>query len=330
MSPIQTSLIPYLEKYGSHCMAYTSLEPTMKYFVMEGVGYIAYIDFKHWLWSRKERKIVLADPVCDPENFRIILDSFIHKFHDVVFVQASRAFALVLDEAGYQTNIFGIETEIALPDFTLAGKQRAKLRQWQNKCKREGVVVIEKNIDEIEDQQAINQISESWLKNKGGSEYSFLVRPLRPTAEKDVRYFWAYQNDKLIAFATFDPIYRDGNIVGYYHNIDRFINNAPHGTSATIVLSALEVFKAEGVGALNLGMSPLFLQRGLSQELNYNKFTRKAFWYAFEKLNYIYPFQGNASHKKKFNGKANPVYISGTNGTGLREVFAMVKANGMI
>ena len=83
------------------CMAYTSLEPTMKYFVMEDVGYIAYIDFKHWLWSRKERKIVLADPVCHPDNFRKILDAFIYKFSDIIFVQASRAFALVLDEAGY-------------------------------------------------------------------------------------------------------------------------------------------------------------------------------------------------------------------------------------
>ncbi len=330
MSPNQNRLIPYLEKYGSHCMAYTSLEPSMKYFVMEDIGYIAYIDFKHWFWSRKERKIVLADPICHPDNYRKILDAFIYKFADVIFVQASRAFALVLDEAGFQTNILGIETEIGVNDFTLAGKQRAKLRQWQNKCKREGVVVVEKNIAEIVDHQSIKQISQNWLKNKGGSEYSFLVRPLRFAPEKDVRYFWAYQNEKLIAFATFDPIYKEGKVVSYYHNIDRLTEDAPHGTSATIVLSALEIFKAEGIKALNLGMSPLYLQRGLSQELNYNKFTRKAFWYAFEKFNFIYPFQGNASHKKKFNGKLNPVYMSGTNGTGLKEVFAMVKANGMI
>ncbi|GAA0409743.1 hypothetical protein GCM10009133_17800 [Cocleimonas flava] len=333
MSPSENRLIPYLEKYGSHCMAYTSLEPCMKYFVMEDIGYIAYIDFKHWFWSRKERKIVLSNPVCHPDNYRKMLDAFLYKFSDVIFVQASRSFAEVLDEAGYQTNIFGIETEIPISDFSLAGKQRAKLRQWQNKCKREGVSVFEKNISDMsdtEEQQAISQISESWLNNKGGSEYSFLVRPLRTETEKDVRYFWAYQNDKLIAFATFDPIYRDGKVVAYYHNIDRIADNVPHGTSATIILAAIEVFKDEGVEVVNLGMSPLFLQRGLSQELNYNKLTRKAFWYAFEKLNYIYPFQGNASHKKKFNGKANPVYISGTNGTGLREVFAMVKANGMI
>jgi len=105
---------------------------------------------------------------------------------------------------------------------------------------------------------------------------------------------------------------------------------APNGTSASIILAAINTFKEEGIDTVNLGMSPLFLQRGLKNELNYNKFTRKAFWYAFEKLGSIYPFKGNASHKKKFNGDVSPIYISGTNGTGLREVFALIKANGMI
>jgi len=311
-------------------MAYTSLEPTMKYFVLEGIGYIAYIDFKHWFWSRKERKIVLADPVCDPRKFAEILKAFVAKHSDIVFIQASRKFAEVLDAAGYQCNIFGVETEIFLNDFSLAGKQRAKLRQWKNKCVREGVSVVEKNIDDVEEQQSIRDISRSWLKNKGGSEYSFLVRPLRFKAEKDARYFWAYQNNKLIALAVFDPIYKNGKVFSYYHNIDRLINDAPHGTSATIVLSAIDAFKAEGIESVNLGMSPLFLQRGLKDELNYNKFIRKAFWYAFEKLSFIYPFQGNASHKKKFHGRMSPIYISSTNEMNLKEVFAMAKASGMV
>lgn len=311
-------------------MAYTSLEPEMKYFVMEGIGYIAYIDFKHWLWARQERKVVLADPICAHENFADILTAFTNKFTNVIFVQASREFAKILDSAGFQTNVFGVETEISIKDFSLSGKKRAKLRQWQNKCKREGVNIIEQKIDDIDDLQVVKQISDDWLKNKGGSEYSFLVRPLRFIVEKDVRYFWAYQDNKLIGFATFDPIYKNDKVVAYYHNIDRLIEGAPHGTSASIVLNALEQFKFEGIEILNLGMSPLCLPRGLKQEFNYNKFTRKAFWYAFEKLNFIYPFKGNSTHKKKFNGCVKTVYISGTNGTGLKEVFAMVKANGMI
>jgi phosphatidylglycerol lysyltransferase len=329
LSVSKSDLIPYLEKYGSHCMAYTSLEPGMEYFLVDGMGYIAFISYRHWLWSRAERQIVLADPVCDEKNYDKIVALFIRKYPNAIFVQSSKMLAQVIDLQGYQVNQFGIETEIPVANFELAGKQRAKLRQWRNKCQREGVIIDEKAIGDCQNLAEIKALSLQWLSKKGGSEYSFLVRPLRYQTEKDVRYFWAYQNQRLVGFATFDPIYSNGNIIAYYHNIDRIDDSAPHGTSASIVLHALEVFRHEGLDFVSLGMSPLCLQRGFAAEFKFNKFTRKSFWYAFEKLNFIYPFQGNASHKNKFHGEKKPVYISSTKGTGLWQVLVMMKAIGM-
>ncbi len=311
-------------------MAYTSLEPQMEYFIIEDVGYIAYISFKHWLFAWKERKVVLADPICDPQNYQSIISAFIKKYPNVIFVQSSKSTASVLDKLGYQVNLFGIENEIPLADFTLQGKARAKLRQWHNKCVREGVVVKEFCISNCDNLEEVKALSTAWLKNKGGDGLVFLVRPFRFEKEKDVRYFWAYQNEKLIGFALFDPIYQDNKIIGYYHNIDRIAESAPHGTSATILLDAIEVFRQEGVEKLSLGMSPLYVPNGLKNEFNYHPFTRKAFRYAFEKLNFLYSFKGNLTHKKKFAGLQEPIYISSTNGTGLREVFVMMKAIGML
>lgn len=314
-------------------MAYTSLEPTLEYFLVDGLGYIAFKRFKHWFWAVKERVIVLADPICAPEKMSELLEQFLINHTSPIFVQCSRLFAEVLDKKGFQVNQFGIETNLMIEDFELAGKSRSKLRQWRNKCQREGVTIVETAIEECLNIEEINGLSKQWLSKKGGGEYSFLVRPLRFQSEKDVRYFWAYIQDdtekKLIGFAVFDPIYSNEKIVGYYHNIDRIDEAAPHGTSASIVLHALAVFKQEGVKKVSLGMSPLCLQRGFSSELNFNKFTRKAFWYAFDKLNYIYPFKGNASHKKKFNGTQVPVYISSAKGTNLWQVLVMTKSNGM-
>jgi len=311
-------------------MAYTSLEPGFKYFVLEGIGYISFISYKHWLLTRKERQIVLSNPVCAKENYSEIIDRFIEKYPDVIFVQCSRELAEALNNKGYQINQFGIETDISVTNFNLQGKLRSKLRQWRNKCEREGVLVKEIPIAECQNIEEIESLSRKWLQKKGGGEYSFLVRPLRLENESDVRYFWGFKEGKLIALAVFDPMYLNGKVVGYYHNIDRLDDSAPNGSSAAIVLKAIEIFKAEGIDTVSLGMSPLSLQRGLTSELNYHRFTRKAFWYAFEKLNFIYPFQGNASHKNKFNGVKNPVYISSTNGTGLWEVFLMMKAIDMI
>ncbi len=310
-------------------MAYTSLEPSLEYFLVEGLGYIAFKRFTHWFWAFKERIIVLADPICAFENTENLLDQFLCKFPNVIFVQSSRAFAKVLDKKGLQVNQFGIETDLPT-NFDLSGKARAKLRQWRNKCQREGISIVEKSIVDFDSHDEIQALSKQWLEQKGGSEYSFLVRPLRYENDKDTRYFWAYtESQKLIGFAVFDPIYANEKITGYYHNIDRIDPSAPNGTSVSIVLHALAKFKEEGINKVSLGMSPLCLQKGLSSELNLNLFTRKAFWYAFENLNYIYPFQGNASHKGKFNGNQNPVYISSTKGTSIWQVLVMMKGIGM-
>lgn len=331
MSSTKTELLPYLEQYGSHCMAYTSLEPDMEYFVLEGVGYIAYTSVKHWFWAWKERKVVLADPVCDHKNYHNIISHFVKKYPRVIFMEASRELAEVLDGMGYEVNQFGIETDLSLADFDLKGKQRAKLRQWRNKCQREGVSVKEEAIEDCKNLEEIRALSAQWLAKKGGKEFSFLVRPLRFKNDKDARYFWAYKQEKLIGVAVFDPIYNDGNVVGYYHNIDRITDDAPHGTSVAIILSAIEVFSQEDKQFVSLGMSPLLLQRGMvNEDFNYRRSTRKAFWYAFDKLNFIYPFQGNASHKKKFNGVQKPVYISSTTSMNMWEVFVMLKANDQI
>ncbi len=60
-------------------MAYSSLEPQMEYFMVDGVGYIAYIPYEHWLWAWKERKIVLADPVCALDKYSEMISAFIRK-----------------------------------------------------------------------------------------------------------------------------------------------------------------------------------------------------------------------------------------------------------
>lgn len=331
MSFSRSDLLLYLEQYGSHCMAYTSLEPDMEYFVLEGVGYIAYTTVKHWFWARKERKVVLADPVCDEKNYQKIISLFIKEYPCVVFMEASRELAKILDGMGYEVNQFGVETDLPLENFDLKGKKRAKLRQWRNKCQREGVTVKEQAIEDCKNTEEIRRLSDQWLAKKGGKEFSFLVRPLRFKNDKDARYFWAYKQEKLIGVAVFDPIYKDGNVIGYYHNIDRISDDAPHGTSVAIILVAIEVFRQEKKQLVSLGMSPLLLQRGMvNDDFNYRRFTRKAFWYAFDKLNFIYPFKGNASHKKKFDGVQNPVYISSTRGMNMWEVFVMLKANDQI
>ena len=67
----------YLRKFGSNAMSYSTLQSELEHFVLEGVGYIAYLPFKHFIWSIKGHRIVIGNPVCDPANYQQILAAFL-------------------------------------------------------------------------------------------------------------------------------------------------------------------------------------------------------------------------------------------------------------
>ena len=325
-SQLIPALLPVLRQYGRHCMAYSTLQKGLEYEIYEGIGFIAYLSYKHALWCRKGIKIVLADPVCNVSQYQQVTQQFMDTHKDVVFMQASDTFAKVLDSMGYEVNQFGIETELPIIDFDLKGKHRSKLRQWRNKCQREGVHVREvSSVSEGLSNTAIQLLLDEWVKKKGGHEFTFLTRPLCFESEPDVRYFQAFnRREELIAIAVFDPMYSQGEVVGYYHNVDRISRVAPHGTSAYVILQAMEIFRAEGKKLISLGMSPLF---GIKRtEYRYNDFFHEILFFTFKHLEFLYPFKGNAGHKKKFHGEMKRVFFASTKGNSLWQLLVTLKA----
>jgi len=325
----QESLRPYLRNFGSGCMSYSTLQDELRHFVLEGVGYIAYLPFKHLFWSRQGHRVVIGNPVCDPANYTQILSAFLADSKRAIFVHINAECGDALTSLGVQVNGFGIETELPCSNFDLAGKKRAKLRQWRNKCEREGVTVFEKSITDFESHDTVKGLSQAWLEAKGTREYGILSRPFSYESEPDVRNFWASQNDKLIAMAVFDPIYRNNQVIGYYHNVDRILPEAPNGTGAFLIMEAMKQFEAEGKAFVSLGMSPLFMIQSRPGH-NKNQKTQRILKYTYKELNFIYPFQGNASHKQKFAGNQTQVYIAATEGNTLWQVLLLLKALGSL
>lgn len=318
-------LEPYLKHYGQSCLSYSVLQTGMYYYLEEGIGFIAYLPFRHPILAPLGRKIILADPICASEQAQGLLQRFIAIHKRVIVLQCSAFIGQVLEKLGYEVNHFGQETELPIP-FDLAGKERSKLRQWRNKCEREGVSVEERAIS-AGDAGEIAALSQAWIQEKGGKELTLLTRPFVNADEPDVRCFWARQQGKLVGLAIFDPMYAQGKIIGYYHNFDRITADAPNGTSVFIILEAMRQFEAEGVQKVSLGLMPLYVLR---KHFRHNEFTMKGLKYAYRKLNHLYPFQGNISHKKKFNGLRQPVYFSSTQGNRLWEMFILMKAMRMI
>ena len=327
--PKEETLRHYLRHYGSTSMSYSTLQSELEHFVLDGVGYIAYLPFKHFIWSFRGHRIVIGNPVCDPANYQQILAAFLKETDRAIFVHLDVECGDALTALGIQVNGFGIETELLCNDFELAGKARAKLRQWRNKCVRENVIIEEKPVADFEDKAIVRGISDAWLDDKGTREYGILSRPFSYEAEPDVRNFWAYLDGKMIAMAVFDPVYKDEKVIGYYHNVDRILPEAPNGTGAYLILEALKIFQEEGKEFISLGMSPLFHIQS-SPTHNKNQQTQKILKYTYTHLNEIYPFQGNASHKQKFAGKTDQAYIAATKGNNLWEVLILLKALGAL
>ncbi len=321
------SLHRYLEMYGRGCLAYSTLQMGMQYFVEKDVGYIAYYKFEHPLLAPRGKRLVLADPVTSREKYAFILERFLEDPTPAIFLQVSQEFAVVLSQYIPEINQGGIETEVDLFEFDLHGKTRGQLRHWINKAIKEEVEVFEESVSGINPNE-VHGLSEDWLERKGGREFIIMTRPFTFSYEKDVRYFWARREGKLIGMVVFDPMYENGKIIGYYQNFVRATKEAPHGTIDLITFQAMEHFKSEGVRVLSLGISPFCDIH--DTDFNYNKTLAWAMKESYRYGHRIYNFEGGAFHKKKYGGTEKKIYFGGTQGNSVKEMFSVMNAVRMI
>jgi phosphatidylglycerol lysyltransferase len=328
MSPAQRwdLLSPYLKKFGDFPMAYSTLQPGMEYFIDESKGYIAYVTVRNPILAPKGKRLVLANPVCDQKDYLSIIKSFLAQGSSAIFCQIDERVAICLSKLGFKVNRFGTETDLDLLSWDTKGKDKAQVRHWVNKATKEGIEVFEESISKV-NQEDLKRVSENWLSRRGGHELSVLTRPLVYYPENDVRYFFGKRKNSLVGVVVFDPIYRNGEVVGYYHNMVRTLDSSPHGTTDLITIKAMEKFRQEGRHLFSFGMSPMSHLDG--EEFNSNKITSKIFRMLYMHGNFLYPFKGNEYHKSQYRGNKRKVYFSSTNNSGLVDVLAGMKGLGM-
>ncbi len=320
-------LSPYLRKYGFGCMAYSTLQDEMAYFIVEGVGYIAYYVVRHPYLAPRGRRLVLGDPIAPVSEYGRMLKEFMKDGRHAIFYQVSRECACALhSELSLRVNEMGVEWDLELQSYDFKGKDKAQVRHWINKAKKEKVEVFERRISELPPEQ-VKAISDDWLTRKGGEEAKFVTRPLVLEDEPDVRYFWAQKDGKILGMTIFDPLYHDGKATGYYHNIARTSGEAPHGTSDLMNVTAIEKFKAEGLSIVTLGLSPL--SKLEDKDLRFRPALRHVFRFMHKHCNHIYPFKGNFFHKSRYCGLERRAYIANSSGGIIVDPLLFVQGVGM-
>ena len=316
-------LSPFLRQHGREALSYATVQEGLEYFIDDELGYVAFTSVIHPVFARKTKRIVLSDPVCSRENLPKLLDKFLAQNPQSVFVVISEYCAEALRRLGFKVNCVGPEPEIPIQTYNTKGnwKELDMIKRARNEAKREGYIIREERIENV-DKEKLAAVSSQWMGNKILSDREIWIYARRPVleTEEDVRKFFAYdKTGNLIGYVFYDPMYRDGKVVGYSANTSR-CNESKYGRLATAIhMEAVDIFKAERKEILNLCLAP-FVRLELGK---YNDdFISKLFFVMSEKYgNDIYNFKGLAFHKSKYRVREKPLYFASNSWSPSNDIY---------
>jgi lysylphosphatidylglycerol synthetase-like protein (DUF2156 family) len=306
MTPSRETRQALMRQYGAFTLAYSAAnQPGLEHFGDER-GFLA---FKRVGGTA----LVLADPVAPGEWLARLVDDFRAENPDVCFVQVSRRMAEILSVRGYMVNELGTETRLDLATYTFDGKDKRNLRMATNRMHKRGFVTRECSMAEI-DRGELEAVSDAWRQTRTikQREVGFLNRPLVLDDEPDVRRFFTFSPEgRLMAFGFFDPVYEQGEVIGYSTSFKRRRPEADLKAGQAITRIAIEQFQREGRKYVFLGLSPL-ADIG-DADFRYNRLV--SLWFRFAYANslfnrYIYNLQGHAEHKREFRGLTEQTYYA--------------------
>ncbi len=323
MSPAEKKrhLFEMLRHHGSHSLAYSCLQPRLRYFQNGGPGVIAY---------RRNLgvSIALGDPLCAPGDVAELAGAFLEERRGVVFAQVSGRTAETLRDMGLYVTPIGVECEVDVQTFDTRGKKKQDLRHYRNKAVKGGLVVREEP-DTSAIRESLAPISDAWrlTKTVKRREIEFLARPFSPTPEPDIRLFVGYVEEQPKAFVLFDPVYNHGACEGYSTVILRSLPTAPEGALDYIIMQAIEQFREEGMARMSLGLSPGHRINELAQA--HGRGARPLLWAIstlYSRGRRIYNLENLCFHKSRYRAKEIPVYAAGLGPVGLWPMLATMRA----
>lgn len=295
-----------LRQHGTFTLAYSATyQENLKYFGDER-GFITF----QYLGGTA---LVLSDPIAPRMEWEALIDRFRAAYPHSCFCQVSRPVAEILAARGYYINEMGTETRLDLAGYTFDGKEKRNLRMATNRMEKRGYVTRECTMAEL-DPAELRAVSEGWRQTRTirSREVTFLNRPFVHDDEPDVRRFFTFDpNGKMVAFGCFDPVYENGDVVGYSTSFKRRLPEADMKAGQAITRVAIEQFQREGRKWVFLGLSPM--ADITDRDFRHNRLV--SFWFRFAYRSrafnrYCYNLQGHAEHKREFRGVSEQTYYA--------------------
>lgn len=309
----------YVKRFGSHSQAFSTLQPGLSYFQLPGIGYLAYA-------CRFGVRFVLSDPVCNPQHRARMLDGFLAEAGEALFVQVSKPVVDHLHSRhGYYGTQFGSELKIDLASWSLRGAKKAVIRAAVNQARREGIEIREGAAP-----QDLAQISQAWIRTRRchRNEIRFLIRPQSVGYSEGTRSFYAYRDGIAIGFVFFDPLYVNGRVVSYVPNISRASSSFRQGLWYVLMAHAIEVFRAEAVPQLDLGLAPLMMAETI--EPQESRALRAVLSLMRRRMAFLYNFEGLQFAKSRFQGICEKTYCAHRSALPARGLLGLLRLTRLV
>lgn len=303
---VNREIFSVFKKFGRQSSAYFIFQDHVKCFNSDDYGYVYYARQTTPLGAVN---LVFTNPLCSKNHMLHLLKAFLAtQSIPSIFVSVSIEVANALRELGYFVNQTGTESRIRLDDFDLHGHAKKQLRHASNFGKRTNSHVKELLWSQVDEQQA-RDLSDKWRRSKGVStrELKYATRPPVFRDEWQVRKFYCFQGDRMIAYVFFDPYFDQGELKGYCANILRALpEKETNGALDYTILEAIKQFREEGVAELSLGVAPM---QNIKKEPGDRRLMRWLSQGLYEYGNSLYSFKGLAYHKTRYRPIETPWYL---------------------
>jgi lysylphosphatidylglycerol synthetase-like protein (DUF2156 family) len=195
----------------------------------------------------------------------------------------------------------------------------------RNAALRAGIAVREASYAEVP-HALVARVSEAWLERKlNRRELDLLLRPLPDRDEPGVRKLFAFRGDELVGFVVLNPLYRDGRLVGFLSDLERYRPEL-RGVRDLALLEAARILRGEGLEVLSLGLAPLWHldeEDHPSAHPQVHELLRRI----RDEAAPVYNFAGVSQHKVHWQPRWRPTYFctrSASPAADLLDVFGLI------
>ena len=329
MTPSKLSgLIKFLTEHGSQSISYSTLQSDLHHRIDPDCGYAAY-------GSHGNHNFILGRPICARNEMADFVASAIADLNDPAFVQIDdETAALLHDQFGYKVTRMGVETLLPIPEYQLDGDSKKSRLRASIRKGRATTDVFELDQRELAARFEVgpgelDRLTSDWVATKKiRRELRFLIRKAVYEDEPFVRKFYSLDDRRqLHGFIFFDPIFKDGEVVGYCPTVMRARPGSSMGHVAYILFAAMEVFKREGKQVLSLGLSPSPPARSA---FRHDRITFHGLKLLYRYGNGFYNFKGMRYYKNQFKGMTQDTYCATRRTFSVPESLAIARFTGFI